>query len=261
MSKFNADINSAGDGWIQVTISGDTANTLTEAQIASSLSTLPIAGEEEKITSEWSPKDRIFIEQPSFIIEVKELEWLPISYGDEVANTILGTYTITAGSPYLVWFAGQADDEDYAVSATNMELAKAAAQADYETRVLSALISSPGKDGGQEVEAENRALRKIISDAASALPNGAFIHPEASVGFMEGLPKEIALVCSRPQPASTALVERLQQLHAEQHRILGEMLLDKSEEGQAKANWQGGKVNGIAAALSASQSTSSEGER
>lgn len=55
MSKFNADINSAGDCWIQVTISGETVNTLTEAQIASSLSTLPIAGEgkaEEQVQQE-----------------------------------------------------------------------------------------------------------------------------------------------------------------------------------------------------------------
>lgn len=90
-----------------------------------------------------------------------------------------------------------------------------------------------GKDGGQEVEAENRALRKIISDAASALPNGAFIHPEASVGFMEGLPKEIALVCSRTQPASTALVERLN-LYEEILRVVCHHLeLPQSESGPA----------------------------
>ena len=121
--------------------------------------------------------------------------------------------------------------------------------------------SSPGKDGGQEVEAENLALRKIISDAASALPNGAFIHPEASVGFMEGLPKEIALVCSRTQPASTALVERLGLAWAAVGHHEG---IEISVHADAADTW-----NALCAildplartALSASLSTSKEGER
>ncbi|WP_426229328.1 hypothetical protein [Pararhizobium sp. DWP3-4] len=50
---------------------------------------------------------------------------------------------------------------------------------------------------------ENAALRKIISDAAAALPNGAYIHPQASVGFMEGLPKEIAMVCADLKTAAS----------------------------------------------------------
>lgn len=46
-----------------------------------------------------------------------------------------------------------------------------------------------------EVEAENKALRQIVHKSAGALPNGAYISPDATVGFMRGLPKEIALVC------------------------------------------------------------------
>lgn len=42
-------------------------------------------------------------------------------------------------------------------------------------------------------EAENSALRHIISDAASAIGNGAFIAPTCSIEFMSGLPKEIRL--------------------------------------------------------------------
>ncbi|WP_077961684.1 hypothetical protein [Ensifer adhaerens] len=91
--------------------------------------------------------------------KVKQLEWVVMREGDEIAETILGTYTITGGSIYLVWFAGQADYEDYAVSAPSMEAAKTFAQSDYETRILSALISSPGKDGGQEVEAVAKVTR------------------------------------------------------------------------------------------------------
>lgn len=45
--------------------------------------------------------------------------------------------------------------------------------------------------------AENQSLRKIISDCAAALPNGAFISPEASVEFMANLPREIALLHER----------------------------------------------------------------
>ncbi|WP_457663653.1 MazG-like family protein [Sinorhizobium medicae] len=52
-----------------------------------------------------------------------------------------------------------------------------------------------------------------------------------------------------------ALIARLRQLHDEQHSILGQMLLDKSEEGQSAPNWQGGKVNGIASAISALSTT------
>lgn len=41
---------------------------------------------------------------------------------------------------------------------------------------------------------ENQRLRKIISDCANALGNGAFIDEKASIDFMEELPKEISLV-------------------------------------------------------------------
>lgn len=46
----------------------------------------------------------------------------------------------------------------------------------------------------EKAEAEIKQLRKIISDSAVALGNGAFIAPQASVEFMEGLPKEISSV-------------------------------------------------------------------
>ncbi len=56
---------------------------------------------------------------------------------------------------------------------------------------------------------------------------------------------------SRQQPAPSVALKALQELHATEHGKLGEMLLDKSEDGQSKANWQGGRVNGIGAAISA----------
>lgn len=65
--------------------------------------------------------------------------------------------------------------------------------------------------------------------------------------------KEPAALSASPSPVGDrdALIERLQQIHDEQRSILGQMLLDKSEEGQRASNWQGGKVNGIASAIAA----------
>jgi len=59
------------------------------------------------------------------------------------------------------------------------------------------------------------------------------------------------LALYRAPPAPSVAVKALQELHAAEHAKLGEMLLDKSEDGQSKANWQGGRVNGIGAAISA----------
>lgn len=47
--------------------------------------------------------------------------------------------------------------------------------------------------GVAEAAAENAALRQIISDAAQAIGNGAFISPTCSIEFMSGLPNEIRL--------------------------------------------------------------------
>ncbi|MDX1117067.1 hypothetical protein GOL29_03325 [Sinorhizobium medicae] len=76
-------------------------------------------------------------------------------------------------------------------------------------RARAALSTPADTDAAQG--AADKALRKIISDAASALPNGAFIHPEASVGFMEGLPKEIELVCSNLQSEIDCLRRELEE--------------------------------------------------
>lgn len=46
---------------------------------------------------------------------------------------------------------------------------------------------------------ECEKLRQIISDCASALPNGAHIDPACSLEFMQSLPNEIALVVTSLQ--------------------------------------------------------------
>lgn len=48
-----------------------------------------------------------------------------------------------------------------------------------------------------QLEAENHALRLIISQCAKALGNGTVISSEASIGFMKMLPQEIRLHVGR----------------------------------------------------------------
>lgn len=49
----------------------------------------------------------------------------------------------------------------------------------------------------QSILDENARLRQIICDCAAALGNGAMILPQASIEFMELLPREISLVIAR----------------------------------------------------------------
>ncbi len=56
------------------------------------------------------------------------------------------------------------------------------------------LASPPTSAEIEALRVENAALRKIISDCAASLPNGAFIGTACSVEFMQKLPKEISLV-------------------------------------------------------------------
>ena len=99
-------------------------------------STLPIAGEGK----------------------VKALEWYkPLGNSTlSRADTILGSYRVwTHFEANGEWFWDGGNGHENA--ATSEGGAKAAAQSDFETRILSALISSPGNDGGQEVEAVGEA--------------------------------------------------------------------------------------------------------
>lgn len=49
------------------------------------------------------------------------------------------------------------------------------------------------RDKAADLATTNAVLRQIISDAAQAIGNGAFIAPTCSIEFMSGLPKEIRL--------------------------------------------------------------------
>lgn len=69
------------------------------------------------------------------------------------------------------------------------------------------------------VKQENESLRKIVSDSASVLPNGAYIHPKASVGFMAGLPKEVLLVTSEQILRISTLEQKLKGAEAALERL------------------------------------------
>ncbi|MCO7728795.1 hypothetical protein NJB93_19635 [Brucella intermedia] len=85
---------------------------------------------------------------------VKKLAWGPVSEnGNDIQSfSTLGKYVISiddapAGGTHYLWIAGQSDSSDYHSSYQNMFEAKAAAQADYEARILSALEPSAGDMG------------------------------------------------------------------------------------------------------------------
>jgi hypothetical protein len=59
----------------------------------------------------------------------------------------------------------------------------------------------------QRLADENEALRKVVSECASALPNGAFVHQSASLEFMAKLPGEVKSVSDRQEARIKALEE------------------------------------------------------
>jgi len=97
-------------------------------------------------------------------VKVKALEWRPIGpEGSDVeADTSIGIYTMsfdapTAGGAVSLWTPG--DDADTFTVHENRKSAKAAAQADYERRIRSAL--TPASNNGGEVTDAARAGRGI----------------------------------------------------------------------------------------------------
>lgn len=56
-------------------------------------------------------------------------------------------------------------------------------------------------DAYKALEAENDRLRKIVSECATALGNGAYVGPECTIEFMGELPREIALHVAALRPA------------------------------------------------------------
>lgn len=111
---------------------------------------------------------------------------------------------------------------------------------------LNAILSSPGKDGGQEVEEVAAMVQRYMIAAGIG---------EEKAAAVTLLLERTGLLAS-PQPASTALVERLKergQAFANQVRLITHLL-----HGQAYSTTVA-ELNAFDAALSAS--TSRQGER
>lgn len=60
------------------------------------------------------------------------------------------------------------------------------------------------------LQEENGRLRKVVSECAAGLPNGAFVVPEATIEFMELLPGEIHAVSAASQARVKVLEEALE---------------------------------------------------
>lgn len=108
-------------------------------------------------------------------IQVKKLRWKIVTEPCDVqAETILGAYRII-GRMSRVNYCELSRPGSYDLTHfPTMALAKAAAQADFETRILSALVKrpSPKPDGDKSLVAKNREMIRRWSDIAEDGPEG-----------------------------------------------------------------------------------------
>lgn len=115
--------------------------------------------------------------------EVKQLEWKFLSTppsGEEYASTSLGTYFIELGYKRFPVKLHSYQLGTY----DTLEEAKAAAQADYESRIRSCLLDKPeaGKGEGEALKAEVKALvptERLDQLIGSVDPTSAEIHDMA----------------------------------------------------------------------------------
>lgn len=93
--------------------------------------------------------------QPAPMVEVKALEWKPSAGGHFIrAKTIFGDYAVHIALDPIEWFYGRADS----VEATSIDAAQAAAQADFERRVLACLHPAPATLADETLRAQNERL-------------------------------------------------------------------------------------------------------
>ena len=111
-------------------------------------------------------------------VKVKPLEWVDARFRDsprETADTLLGTYEV------LQWAQGDfgggvpKDDPDAPNSefggAKSMEEAKAAAQADYERRILAALEPAPDQGEWEPDILDDTSARALVGEIGNQIHN------------------------------------------------------------------------------------------
>lgn len=115
-------------------------------------------------------------------VAVKPLEWTPVSENgaDRQAETHLGLYVISAdelivGVTHYLWMAGQKDDDEHFSAHRSMAHAKAAAQADFERRVRSAIVPAGKRDF---LTAPIDAAGYVHFDPATAIVPAGTAEPE-----------------------------------------------------------------------------------
>ncbi|NKE75363.1 hypothetical protein [Ochrobactrum sp. MC-1LL] len=97
-------------------------------------------------------------------VAVKKLEWGELRYTEDYsfaqdAETSIGRYIATDNGWFLQGQSGWKSEDD-------IEAAKAAAQADYERRILSAIEAAPPLS---KLKAENARLKAQLAEALKAL--------------------------------------------------------------------------------------------
>lgn len=103
-------------------------------------------------------------------------------------------------------FRGQFEDWVFAPGHAHFEQH----QKDRRDATLASL--QPMQARAEAAERERDTLRAVVSECASALPNGAFVSPQASLEFMAMLPAEIASVCTALKGGAEAAEARVKEL-------------------------------------------------
>lgn len=121
----------------------------------------------ENLVSSWN--SRAALSGMAEPVKVKPLEWSDEGNGEFIAQSVVGSYHISL--PASFWSALAPDGEILSGFHTHTE-AQAAAQADYERRILSALATPPASG----LREENERLREALRKAPDIVAQWAGIH-------------------------------------------------------------------------------------
>lgn len=186
-------------------------------------------------------------------VEVKALEWGETSYGSPEAYSVVGVYRLNraGGGGWSVSIKSEVlHDSDGRTNFATVEAAKAAAQADYEQRVLSALRSPPEpvRDAPEPVK-ELVPTQRLDQLIGSGDPSSAEIHdmavelilrrraspPDGELVRKAEAFDQIVAVRKRFVEATAAYNARLEFVKAERARGNWSIKLDREYEAVSEA--------------------------
>lgn len=112
-------------------------------------------------------------------VRVKSLEWSSEPNGEFIAESAVGWYHI--GYPAQSWNLTMPSGEVPSFG-DDLQAAKAAAQADYERRILAAIFPPVARpDRLADLEAENELLRDLVERAKAIISTGTYPNWHATV--------------------------------------------------------------------------------